>query len=255
MNNFSKKTFEGKTLEEAIEKAEKELRLPKDRFIYDIVRESNGILGFGQKVVIEVSMRPADIEDEEQAVSDYVDTKTQARPPSNGNVRKRLTEFFEGLLERLNETGKIEITEEERKIIVRAALDEGSIFLNKKGHTIDSIKYLLNLIAIREGSSGKRISIFIAEKPSDSNVDLVEMAREIKEKVEKHHRTIVVGGMDSKARKVFHSAIGRDPDITTYSDGEGVQRKLYIEKRGKKTSQYNKKPYIRRNNRGGKRYE
>ncbi|MCX7957675.1 MAG: Jag N-terminal domain-containing protein [Deltaproteobacteria bacterium] len=254
MNNFSKKTFEGKTLEEAIEKAEKEFGLPKDKLIYDIQRESNGFLGFGQKVVIEVGIRPPDFDEEGEEKSEYSQERKQVKPPSNGNVQKRLTEFFEGLLEKLNESGKIEVTEEERKIIVRAALDEGSIFLNKKGHTIDSIKYLLNLIAIREGSSGKRISIFIAEKPSDSNIDLVEMAKEIKDKVEKHHRTIAVGGMDSRARKVFHSAIGREPGITTFSEGEGVQRKLYVEKRGKKTSQY-KRQYVKRNNRGGKRYE
>jgi spoIIIJ-associated protein len=165
-----------------------------------------------------------------------------------------LTQFFEGLLERLNESGKVEITEEEKKIIVRAALNSGSIFLNKKGHTIDSIKYLLNLIAIREGSGGKRISIFIAEKPSDSDIDLIEMAKEIKEKVEKHHRTISIGGMDSKTRKVFHSAIGRDPNVTTYSEGEGVMRKLYVEKRGRTKERFKRQYNIRSNNRGGKRH-
>ncbi|MCX7943832.1 MAG: Jag N-terminal domain-containing protein [Deltaproteobacteria bacterium] len=253
MSHFSKKTFEGKTLEEAIEKAERELGLPKDRFIYDILRESNGILGFGQKVVIEVSPRPVDLEED---ISKEVTLKKKEinGPPSNGNVPQRLTEFFKGILDRLNESGKIEITEEEKKIVVRAALNEGSIFLNKKGHTIDSIKYLLNLVAIREGSGGKRISIFIAEKPSDTNIDLVEMAKEVKEKVERHHKTIVVGGMDSKARKVFHSVIGKDPNVTTYSDGEGVQRKLYIERKTRKPIRQ-RKVYskIRKSNRGGRK--
>lgn len=252
MSNFSKRQFEGKTIQEAIEKAEKELGLSKEKFIYDIVRESNGVFGIGQKVVIEVSPRPMDVEEEENEIKS--ETLKSSPAPSNGKAQKRLTEFFEGLLERLNESGKIEITEEERKIIVRAALDEGSIFLNKKGHTIDSIKYLLNLIAIREGAGGKRISIFIAEKPSDSNLDLVEMAKEIKEKVEKHHRTISIGGMDSKTRKVFHSAIGRDPNITTYSEGEGVTRKLYVEKRGRTNDRF-KRQYVKRNSRGGKRHE
>lgn len=258
MSYFSKKTYEGKTLDEAIEKAEKDLGIPKDKFIYDILRESNGILGFGQKVVIEVSPRPADI-DEDVVRSDSGKTKGETLSKtlsnsSNGNIPKKLAEFFEGVLERLNEKGKIEITEEERKIVVRAALDEGSIFLNKKGHTIDSIKHLLNLVAIREGSMGKRISIFIAEKPSDSNIDLVEMAKEVKEKVERHHKTIIIGGMDSKARKVFHSAIGREPNITTYSNGEGHQRKLYVEKRVRKVRQL-KKQGTRKNLKGGKRYE
>ncbi len=252
MNHFGKKTFEGKTLEEAIERAEKELGISKDRFIYDILRESNGILGFGQKVVIEVGPRPADIDGDEEVVQEVPRERTEVK--HNGNIQKALTEFFEGLLERLNESGKVEITEEDQKIIVRAALNEGSIFLSKKGHTIDSIKHLLNLIAIREGSSGKRISIFIAEKPSDSNLDLVEMAKEIKEKVEKHHRTIIIGGMDSKSRKVFHSVIGKEPDIKTFSDGEGAQRKLYVERRRRNVDQ-NRRQYVKRNNRGGKRYE
>ncbi|MGC8926398.1 MAG: Jag N-terminal domain-containing protein [Myxococcota bacterium] len=250
MSNFSKRQFEGKTLEEAIERAEKELGLSKDKFIYDILRESGGVFGFGQKVVIEVSPRPADVNEEEIERGGEV----KGNSPSNGNVQKKMLEFFEGLLERLNESGKIEITEEDRKIIVRAALDEGSIFLNRKGHTIDSIKHLLSLIAIREGAIGKRVSIFIAEKPSDSNLDLVEMAKEIKEKVEQHHRTIALGGMDSKTRKVFHSALGRDPNITTYSEGEGANRKLYVEKRGRINSHHNRQ-YIKRNNRGGKRHE
>lgn len=247
--SFSKKTFEGKTIEEAIEKAEKELGLPRDKLVYDIVRESSGILGFGQRVVIEVSPRPADIEEEESQSQ----KETALKAPTNGNLADKLTRFFEGLLNRLNENGKVEITEEEKKIIVRAALNEGSIFLNKKGHTIDSLKHLLNLVAIREGSQGKRISIFIAEKPSDKDIDLVEMAKEIKEKVEKHHRTLIIGGMDPKARKVFHSAIGREPGITTYSDGEGPQRRLYVEKRSKRTSVYNKRQISRVRNKGGRK--
>ncbi len=252
MNRFARKIFEGKTIEEAIEKAEKELGIPKDKFIYDIVRESNGILGFGQKIVIEVSPRPVD--EEEVSRESEGSTPKVSTPPSNGNIAKKLKEFFEGLLERLNESGKVEISEEERKIIVRAALNEGSIFLNRKGHTIDSIKYLLNLVAIREGSGNKRISIFIAEKPSDDNLDLVEMAREIKEKVEQSHRTISIGGMDSKSRKVFHSAIGREKDIVTYSEGEGVQRKLYVSKSSRPRNN-NRRQYLRKNYRGGKRDE
>jgi len=252
VNHFSKKVFEGKTIEDAIEKAEKELGITKDKFIYDIVRESGGFLGLGQKIVIEVSPRPADIDEETPVVQKAEPPKAKA--PSNGNASKKLMEFFEGLLNHLGESGKIEITEEERKFIVRAALDEGSIFLNRKGHTIDSIKYLLNLVAIREGAGNKRISIFIAEKPSDSNLDLVEMAKEIKEKVEKSHRTIAVGGMDSKSRKVFHSAIGRDRGISTHSEGEGLQRKLYVEKNTRPHNN-NKRQYVRRGNRGGKRYE
>lgn len=251
MNHFSKKVFEGKTIEEAIEKAERELGIPKDKFIYDIVREKGGILGFGQKVVIEVHPRPADVEEDDPAQNETVQKVVAS---SNGNVTKRLTEFFEGVLERLGESGKIEVTEEEKKYVVRAAISEGSIFLNRKGHTIDSIKYLLNLVAIREGGGNKRISIFIAEKPADSDLDLVEMAKEVKEKVEKSHRSIAIGGMDSKARKVFHSAIGHERGISTHSEGSGVQRKLYVEKGVRGRRNYRTQS-VKRVSRGGKRYE
>lgn len=250
MSYFAKRSFEGKTIEEAIERAEKELGISKDKFIYDIVRKSSGFMGLGQRIVIEVSPRPVDVEEEEEGKKETLQEVSGA--PSNGNVPGRLKEFFEGLLTRLNESGRIEVSEDERKIIVRAALEEGSIFLNRRGHTIDSIKYLLNLIAIREGGRNKRISIFIAGEPSDGNVDLVEMAREIKDKVERSHRTISIGGMDSRSRKVFHSVIGRGRDVVTHSEGNGIERKLYVSRSGRTHSHY-KKQHTKKNYRGGKR--
>lgn len=249
MSYFAKRSFEGKTIEEAIERAEKELGISKDKFIYDIVRKSSGFMGLGQRIIIEVSPRPVDVEEEEEKKETQQEVLDA---PSNGDVTGRLKEFFEGLLTRLNESGRIEISEDDRKIIVKAALEEGSIFLNRRGHTIDSIKYLLNLVAIREGSGHKRISIFIAEKPSDDNIDLVEMAREIKDKVERSHRTISIGGMDSRSRKVFHSVIGRGRGVVTYSEGNGMQRKLYVSRSGRTHNNY-KKQHTKKNYRGGKR--
>jgi spoIIIJ-associated protein len=66
---------------------------------------------------------------------------------------------------------------------------------------------------------------------------LEKLARQTAERVHREDRHIVLAPMPARERRVIHSLLADHPSVMTYSQGEGVERRVVIAPRKAATDQ------------------
>jgi len=102
------------------------------------------------------------------------------------------------------------------------------VLVGKHGQTLDALQYLVGIIANRTVPTRKRV-ILDAEGYRDRHKDLLEKkAHEYAEAVKREGKEAVLEPQSARDRRIIHLALADDPDVYTYSEGEGDDRHVVI---------------------------
>lgn len=220
------KTFEGKTVEEAVKAASKELGLASDAFTYTVTDVgSKGFLGIGAKnAVIEVTVR----NDPEGFLSGY------------------LKELF-GMLGVTDYSEKIEIGEDK---VINIQLDgEGlDAYTEKNTDIMDSLQFLLAITVNKKFDEHYKVTFNVNDYKEKSVSRIEALAVKNAKQVQRTHRKIILFPMSAYQRRIVHSKLQNFENITTYSIGTEPDRKVVIAYQYPEGEKKNSQP---RNN-GGK---
>lgn len=193
-----------KTKEEAIELALAELGVSLEEVEIEVIEEgSKGFLGLGGKdAVVKVSYNP--------------------------DSEKRATDFLNKIFEITKEdvTVDSEIDGEVLKIILSGP-DMG-IVIGKRGETLDALQHLTSLVVNRGDKSFLKVSLDAENYREKRNVALEELAGKLANKVMRTGRNQTLEPMNAYERRIIHSALQNHETVTTYSIGQGVNRKVVI---------------------------
>ena len=199
----------GKSVEEAINAALEELGCDIEEVTISIVEEpSKGLLGLGKKMALIKATRIVKEEDDEINA-----------------VRSVLVE----LLDKMQMDYEIECieTEGERVNVNLIGKDKG-LLIGRKGETLNSIQYIVGLIINRNRERRIRLLLDVENYRKKREQSLEELALRLSDKVKKTNKNVVMRPMSSQERRVIHTALQSDPDITTYSMGKDPNRKVVI---------------------------
>lgn len=204
--DFIKST--GKTLDEAIANAKKELNATDDNFEYRVVEEgSKGLLGmFGSRpYVIEANIKKRDIAAETKA-------------------------FVRTLIDHMGLMAEINVKEDDETIRVNLAGPKMGLIIGYRGETLDALQYITNLAINKDrDESYKRIVIDTEGYRTKREDTLKNLADKTAWKVKKYNRTMRLDPMNAYERRIIHSQLQSNPDVRTYSEGEEPFRKVVIE--------------------------
>ncbi|HZJ76822.1 MAG TPA: RNA-binding cell elongation regulator Jag/EloR [Oscillospiraceae bacterium] len=195
----------GKTVEEAIALGLRELNTKRDQVDVKILElPSKGLFGI-------IGSKPAKVR------------LTKLDRPED-NAKAFLDELFRAMdmevttnIEQKNDTLSINI--------------EGSnmgIIIGRRGQTLDSIQYLLNLVVNK--NSDRYIKVFVDTENYRKKREetLMRLASKMAGRVRKIGKTIALEPMNPYERRIIHSSLQNDPFIQTYSEGEEPYRKVII---------------------------
>ena len=195
----------GKTVEEAIALGLKELNTKRERVDVKILElPSKGLFGI-------IGSKPAKVR------------LTMLDRPED-SARRFLEELFKAM--------DMEVTVDiEQKCDTLSVNIEGSnmgIIIGRRGQTLDSIQYLLNLVVNK--NSDRYIKVFLdtenyRKKREDT---LIRLASKMASKARKIGKTIALEPMNPYERRIIHSSLQNDPFIQTYSEGEEPYRRVII---------------------------
>jgi len=240
--------FEGKTAEEAIENASRELNIPVEELDVHIVEPgSAGIFGLvgTRKTRVRVNV----IREEEDDIVDDRDEDTEnIVSPNNFNAvdEEDLNDsdvnnvtYSTSDLEMAKETlGKIlslipvdaAISAEQAngKINVNIEGDASGILIGRKGKTLDALEYLVNRIV--NNKSDKKIRVIVdSENYRQKHIDsLNQLALKIGEKVKKLKKSLSTSPLNPHDRRIVHLALKNDENLDTRSRGEGLMKKVVV---------------------------
>ena len=198
--------FSGKTIEEAVENACRELNAEKGSFSYEVEDYPNkGFLGIGSKPAVIIIRKEDDL-------------------------CLILTDYIKKLFE-LMDIGNYEISAEQDDsgcININIQGEDAGIFTRRQGEPLDSLQHLLSLYARKIIGKRVRVCVDINGYKKRTAEKLEAIAARAGRQVLKTHRKIVLNPMSSYQRRVVHFKLQNEENITTYSIGSEPNRRVVV---------------------------
>ena len=226
------KTLEktGRTEEDAVNAALKELGLDRDDVSVEIVeRAKSGFLGIGASpALIRVSYEVEDEKPEVIEPSEPAAPKACEVQDENADFAA-VRSFISGLLEHMGITAEITISYRENGgINVNLAGNGMGAVIGRRGETLDAIQHLTNY-AVNHGSEKHlHISVDAENYRSKREESLTRLAEKMAEKAIKYKRSMALEPMNSYERHVIHTALQNYEGVTTSSTGVEPNRRVVV---------------------------
>ncbi|HBK52635.1 RNA-binding cell elongation regulator Jag/EloR [Syntrophomonas wolfei] len=196
----------GKNVDEAIKAALDELECAIEDVSIEVLEEpSKGILGLvGKKpAVVRVSLVKKPEEEVRQVVEDLLNRM---------KIDYQINQVeCEGGRVRVNIIGK----------------DMG-LLIGRKGETLNAVQYIIGLIINRQREERIRVLLDVEDYRKKREESLEALALRLSDKVKKTKKNVVMRPMSSQERRIVHTILQTDPQITTFSLGDEPNRKVVI---------------------------
>lgn len=212
---MSELEFTGKTVEDAIRQALKRLRLKRDEVEIKVLQKGKqGFLGIGG---------------EEARI------KVIPKQPSLILTAK---EILETILSLMKISAKVEPSLPPRvlgsgpfPLTLDIKGEELGQLIGRRGQTLDSLQYLLNLILSNKLKEKVNVMVDAGGYKRRHYRSLRQLAFRLAEQVKNTGKSITLEPMPAIERRIIHLALADHPDVITQSIGEGENRKVVIQKR------------------------
>ena len=204
---MEKLEFTGKTVDEALTNALIKLETTSDNVEYEVVEKgSAGILGF-------INSKPAKI-------------IVWKKASMEDSVRNFLNDVFAAM--DLKVTIEMTVDEEESVININLVGDDMGVLIGKRGQTLDSLQYLVSLVAKKEGEKFYRVKLDTENYRDRRKATLESLAKNIAYKVKRTRRSVSLEPMNPYERRIILSALQNDKYVCTKSEGEEPFRHVVV---------------------------
>lgn len=225
----------GRTLEEAVAIAAQEMGISADGVEYEIVEEgTKGFLGLGQmpttiKAWIKEGYEPA-VKAEEVPVEVVSDEEEESGfTGENDMFVEETIRIVRDILKAMEVDAKPVLkSADDEEVTVNIVGDDVAILIGKHGQTLDALQYIVGLAVAKYSDTRKRL-ILDAEGYRARHQETIEArAREYADAVRAEGREAVLDPQNPRDRRIVHMTLADDPDVYTYSEGEGDERHVVI---------------------------
>ena len=168
----------------------------------------------------EVEEAPAPVIEHEPFVATPEDQLT--------DTARQARDFLNGLTERMNVPVTIEVMESEEQLRMQMAGENMSLLIGRRGETLDALQYLTSLTVNRTREDYLRISIDTENYRAKREEALRKLAVRMAGRAKKSGKRVALEPMNPYERRILHSALQNDPDVTTHSEGEEPYRRVII---------------------------
>ena len=256
--------IEGKSIDEAIEKACREFGVAREKLNIEIIsEETGGFLGMlSKKAKIKASLLSLDMEfsladtssepQKEEVKTEIKEAKKEVKeikrdtkkelaakikitaetskpaPQEPTALGVRAKEILEGILQRMSLQCKVVLAETTAKIVLNIEGSDSGLLIGKRGQNLDALQYILNK-AINKADNGRKIIMVDSEEyRRRREASLLDLAEKVRQKVKKTRKPVSLGHMSAHDRRIIHLALQEDASLTTKSRGEGEYRKIVV---------------------------
>ncbi|MGF0040231.1 RNA-binding cell elongation regulator Jag/EloR [Peptoniphilaceae bacterium SGI.131] len=166
---------------------------------------------------------------------EVVETDFEKEGLSQEEVEKKLVENLQDLLEKMHIVAKVEskFTDNSLYLNLKDISEEDTgIVIGRKGETLDSLQYILSLIANRYSQDFHRVTLDVANYRARRRDAIENNARKVAFKVLKSKRSIALEPMNAYERRIVHYALQNYKEIETVSQGNFPNRKVVVKYKG-----------------------
>lgn len=197
----------GKTVDEAVRNALNDLKATRDKVTVEVIDEgSKGLLNI-------IGKREAKV-------------KVTLKKDYASEARKFLKDVFDSM----GMLVEIRIKESKDCLNINLAGANMGVLIGYRGETLDSLQYLVGLVINKgNGSEYKRVVIDTENYRTRREETLRRLADKIAHKVQVERKAFELEPMNPYERRIIHSQLQNDKNVTTYSEGEEPRRRVVID--------------------------
>lgn len=197
---MKKYEYTGKTKEEAIEKATKELNIEEKNLIVNVLEEKNTLLKKNVKI----------------EVIDYNDLIDY--------IKEVITE----ITKLMGATVNLEIRRREDNITIKIFSDHNAVLIGKNGYTVDALQTIIRQIVQNATKSYVGIILDIENYKDKKNKNIEYLAKKVAKEVANTKVEAKIDSMNSYERRIVHSILSENKYVYTESIGEEPNRCVVI---------------------------
>jgi len=207
--------FEGKTTEEAIENACRELNLSKDELDIEIIEPgSAGIFGLvgGRKAKVKVTTAMAE--------------PTAVEEENGVDIAK---ETLENILRLIPVEGiTVSAEQTDGTISLNIEGDKSGLLIGRKGRTLDALQFIVNKIVNKSLEMRAQVIVDSENYRQRRRDSLIQMALRMGDKAKSIRKPLSTNLLNPHDRRIVHLALREDEQLDTKSRGEGILKKVII---------------------------
>ena len=114
------------------------------------------------------------------------------------------------------------------KIYIELGSAESGILIGKRGATLDSLQFILNLMVDQKVRHGRKIILDIESYRDKREMSLIRLSRSIASGVAKTGRSRLLEPMNPYERRIIHMALQKDEKVFTRSEGNGTYKRVRV---------------------------
>ena len=207
---MNEREMTGRTVDEAIELALKELDVDRDAAEVEILSEGKaGFLGIGAE---RARVRVTKISEGPNAAALAVETVGRILTAAKVNVNRTLR------------------TANDPDVggpIIDLDGDDFGLLIGRRGQTLQALQFLVNLI-VRKEFEDVRVALDVERYRERRETSLRDMATKVAVRVVQTSRSVTLEAMSPADRRIVHTTLTDHPGVTTESSGVGDDRKVTI---------------------------
>ena len=208
----------GKTVEDAIEIALRELDVDRGEVEIDVVsRGKSGVFGLGSepaKVKI-TKIEEALLEDD--LASDTINV-------AHETVNQLISLMGVDVVSNIRQAR----TEEDGGPLFEIEGDDSGLLIGRKGETLRSLQFLVRFMISQKTGQRVNLSLDVEGYDERRKQSLGNLANRVAQRVIKTGRSIELEPMNPRERRVVHIALAEREGVYTESSGEGADRRVVI---------------------------
>ena len=128
----------------------------------------------------------------------------------------------------MNAEVKVVIDENEGSVDVELVGENIGVLIGKRGQTLDSLQYLVSLVANKEAEGYFRVKLDTENYRARRKETLESLAKNIAYKVKRTRKPVSLEPMNPYERRIIHSALQNDRYVSTRSEGEEPFRHVVV---------------------------
>ncbi|WNY69578.1 RNA-binding cell elongation regulator Jag/EloR [Borreliella andersonii] len=213
--------FYGKTEQEAIKKAMRDLELKEGEFDVEILdKERVGFLFKKEMIKIRVSPHVKEVK------------KGGFEIKIGDEICDKILKFVKEMLIKMGYSVHLTIEPKEGGYVkISIETDSPNILIGREGKNLDSLQLLTNVYAsklIGENGAFNRVILDIGDYRERFKSRFINLAINSFHKVKRTRRSILLPSMNPFERRIVHTTLNRYSDIKTESEGDGNIKRIRV---------------------------
>jgi len=189
--------------------------------------------------IVEESVEPAKPVEAEEVVKSEETEEEQDNEPDvtidrNDELFITSKNFLKQMIEDMGIDCDIESRTEGNMIKCNILCSQESdigIIIGKRGETLDSLQYIVNLVTNRNADTYIRVILDCNQYRSKREISLQKLARRLADKAVQTGRDIKLEPMNPYERRIIHTYLQNDEKVNTFSQGNEPNRRVIIKRK------------------------